>query len=285
MIDARQMWESVERYHQLTYWAPEVRDTATDIGLRGFWMNYFATRAAPLGAVPPPVVASAFFYFAPRRVERAIPDAWTFARPADILEARYEGIDRALRRELGPLCEGPEVRTAVEVVRRAVAEANLMGRTLAAGWAGLPWPDSPHVALWHGCTVLRELRSGSHLIALAAAGLDGCEAVVSQVAVDEAPYEWIEHEAGWSADEADAARDRLRRRGWVDTRGWATDIGRRERQGIEELTDRLDLQHWLAVGEDGCSSLRRALAPLNEVLPRDDQIDWRQLYEPNDIGS
>ncbi|MEM7093321.1 MAG: hypothetical protein AAF567_09990 [Actinomycetota bacterium] len=280
-LTPRTMWEAVERYHQLCYWAPEVRETGTAAGLKGFWMNYFATRAAPLGVVPAEAVESLFFYYAPHRVHRAIPDAWTFADPAEILQARYRGMDQALRRELAEHVEAPEVRAALTIVRAAVDAAPAMGRTLGAAWRALPWPEPDHLALWHGCTVLRELRSGSHLIALAAANLDGCESVVSQVAADEAPIAWIEEEAGWSADEAAAARERLQRRGWLDDAGWATDAGRAGRQAIEAMTDELDRRHWESIGDDACRALLDALGVLNEHLPKDDQLDWQDIYGPN----
>ncbi len=281
-VGPRSMWEAVERYHQLCYWAPEVRETGTEAGLKGFWMNYFATRVAPLGPVPAEVVESLFFYYAPARVRRAIPDAWSYAKPAAIVEARHLGMDRALRRELGDRCDGPHVAAALDVVRQAVDAADTMGRPLAAGWRSVPWPDEPHVALWHGCTVLRELRSGAHLIALAAAGLDGCEAVVSHVAVDEAPAEWVEHEAGWSAEEAAGARRRLEQRGWLDGAGWATETGHAGRAAIEFMTDDLDRRHWEAVGPERCEQLLDALGALNSLLPKDDQLDWREIYGPNE---
>lgn len=284
-IDPRSMWEATERYHQVCYWAPEVREEGTAAGLKGFWMNYFATRVAPVGPVPAEVVESLFFYFAPVRVRRSIPDAWSFAEPADIVAARYRGVNTALRRELGDLCDSPAVHSALEVVRAAVDAADTMGRPLAAGWRSLDWPEEPHVALWHGCTVLREFRSGCHLVALTAAGLDGCEAVVSQVAVDEAPAEWIEEEAGWSAEEADTARARLRARGWIDETGWATDDGRAARTAIEAATDDLDSRHWAAVGTESCETLLDALSSLNAHLPKDDQLDWREIYPPNTPSS
>ena len=37
-------------------------------------------------------------------------------------------------------------------------------------------------------------------MALAIEELDGPQSVITQVAVDEAPAEWIQHEAGWSDD-------------------------------------------------------------------------------------
>ena len=75
------MWEAVERYHQLCYWAPEVREEGAKAGLKGFWMNYFASRAAPLGPVSAATVQALFFYYSSDRVKRAIPDAWNYASP------------------------------------------------------------------------------------------------------------------------------------------------------------------------------------------------------------
>ncbi|WP_419842087.1 SCO6745 family protein [Candidatus Poriferisodalis sp.] len=285
MPAARQMWECVERYHQLCYWAPEVRETGTAAGLKGFWMNYFATRAAPLGAVPATVVESLFFYYAPVRVRRAIPDAWALAAPGTVLAARYEAMDRALRRELGDLVGSDAVARSAEIVRAACEAADPTGRVLFAGWLALEWPDGPHLALWHGCTLLREYRSGCHLVALAAAGLDGCESVVSQVAVDEAPREWIGKEAGWSEAEADAAIERLRQRGWLDADGRATESGFAGRAQIESVTDRLDSTHWAAIGDEAAGALLADMAPINALLPKDDQLDWRDLYPPNTTTS
>lgn len=279
------MWECVERYHQLCYWAPEVRETGSAAGLRGFWMNYFATRVAPLGAVPANVVESLFFYYAPARVRRAIPDAWSFSTPAAVLAGRYEGMDAALRRELGVLTDSEPVRRSAEAVRAACDAADPVGRALFAGWSSLGWPDEPHLALWHGCTLLREYRSGCHLVALAAAGLSGCESVVSQVAVDEAPSEWITEEAGWTESEAAKARESLRTRGWVDADGWATQAGRQGRADIEAMTDRLDSAHWAAIGDDAADALLADMAPINARLPKDDQIDWRELYPANDANA
>ncbi|MEL6984233.1 MAG: hypothetical protein AAFO29_17535, partial [Actinomycetota bacterium] len=127
---ARRMWEVSERYHQLCYVAPEVRTAGAEAGLKGFWMNYFATRAAPMGPVGPEVVEAVFFYYAPKRVRRAIPDAWTFSTPERVLAARYEAMDAAMRRELGPLVDGPEIRKAVELQRRAIEGTDLLGRPL-----------------------------------------------------------------------------------------------------------------------------------------------------------
>ena len=276
------MWECVERYHQLCYWAPEVRETGSAAGLRGFWMNYFATRAAPLGPAPASVVESLFFYYSPARIRRAIPDAWEYSSPASVLAARYQGMHAALKRELGELAESDEVRRCADIVRAAAEAADPVGRVLFAGWSSLDWPDEPCLELWHGCTLLREYRSGCHLVALAAAGLSGCESVVSQVAVDEAPHEWITEEAGWTDAEAAEAYHSLRARGWVDADGWGTQAGREGRAAVEATTDRLDGAHWAALGDQTADTLLADMAPINALLPKDDQIDWRELYPPNE---
>ncbi len=279
---AREMWETVERYHQLCYWAPEVREEATEVGLKGFFMNYFATRVAPLGAVSPEAVQSLFFYYAPQRIHRAIPDAGKYATPGAILDARYRGMDRALRRELPRLIDNSEVSLAAQITRDAVEAVDGTGRTLFAGWNALPWPDVPHMALWHGCTVLREHRSGCHLIALAIEGLDGCQSVISQVAVDQAPDQWIHDEAGWSTEAVERARSGLREAGWLDNNNRATSKCYEGRQRVEELTDHLDNEHWTEIGVERCEQLRQALTLINNDLPKDDQLDWREIYGANE---
>ncbi len=275
------MWELTERFHACFYLEPEPRETAAAVGLKGFWMTYFASRVAPMGAIGPDAAEAVFFYFAPGRVRRAFPDAWTFATPAAVLEARYRGVDAVLRRRYADRLGDPAIAEAAALVRAAVEGGRPLGKPLFAGWAGLPWPDEPHLQLWHGCTVLREHRSGAHVIALADAELDGCESVVSHVAVDAAPADWISGEAGWTAEEAAAARERLAARGWVDATGRATAAGRAGRAAIEERTDRLDRAPWDHIGTARTDRLADLLAPIVELLPPDDQLDWQHHYGPN----
>ena len=275
---SRQMWEAVERYHQLCYWAPEVREEGTRAGLKGFWMNYFATRVAPLGAVSPETVQSLFFYYSPDRIHRAIPDAWSFATPNEVLAARFRGIDQALRRELGSLFDSQEVFIAVELAQQAIAATSGTGRTLYSGWNSLRWPDEPHLALWQACTVLREHRSGSHLLALATEELDGPQSVITQVAVNEAPVDWVQHEAGWSDAAVEEAKELLRARGWLDDADQATAQCYEGRRRVEALTDSFDGRHWEQLGADKCTELSEVMNALNQHLPKDDQLDWQEIY-------
>uniref|UniRef100_UPI0005BC8164 helix-turn-helix domain-containing protein n=1 Tax=Nocardia thailandica TaxID=257275 RepID=UPI0005BC8164 len=65
---ARRIWELIEPVHVLVYFAPEARAAFDAAGYRGYWMGYFAGRAAPLGAVGVEVVDAVFYNFAVERV-------------------------------------------------------------------------------------------------------------------------------------------------------------------------------------------------------------------------
>ena len=60
------MWEAVERYYQLCYWAPEVRGRGNPSWFEGILDELLRTRVAPLGAVSPETVQS---YFIIRQIE------------------------------------------------------------------------------------------------------------------------------------------------------------------------------------------------------------------------
>ncbi|HUD17773.1 MAG TPA: hypothetical protein VMQ59_10940, partial [Acidimicrobiales bacterium] len=85
---ADRCWRVFEPLHALTYFAPESREAADAVGLKGWWMCYFAFRAAPLGPAPASVVRSTFFNFHSSRTNRAIPDAWELASVEAVLDAR-----------------------------------------------------------------------------------------------------------------------------------------------------------------------------------------------------
>src|SRR6202007_2485425 len=90
-----------EPIHSVVYFAPEPLEAARKTGLRGFWMSYFASRVAPLGALPAPAVEAMTYGFSPAIVARAIPDAWRYAAPEAVLAARMESAPLALRQHAG----------------------------------------------------------------------------------------------------------------------------------------------------------------------------------------
>jgi len=123
--DVRALWVRVETIHAVTYFAEESRAAASSCGLKGFWMGYFGFRAAPLGAVDADVVIDAFYNFAPRMVERSIPDAWTFAMPEALVRARSRAAMAALR-EASPAADeiaGEAVGLLSDVVTGAAEDA------------------------------------------------------------------------------------------------------------------------------------------------------------------
>lgn len=122
---ARRIWRLFDPLHTVTYFSAESREAFRDAGLKGFWMGYFAGRSAPMGAVGPGVVEATFFNFAPVLVRRAIPDAWKFASPQAILEARLSGVDAALRSVLGTMSEPGDLVLAAESLRRAAQKRRL----------------------------------------------------------------------------------------------------------------------------------------------------------------
>jgi hypothetical protein len=263
---ARHMWQLLEPVHATVYFAPEARAAFADAGLKGGWMGYFATRAAPLGPVPAEVVMATFFNFAPDMVRRAIPDAWHFSSPDKALAARLQVADAALRRLLGDdIVASDAVAEAADLVRRAAAHCAPEGRPLYAGNASLPWPEEPHVALWHGATLLREHRGDGHVAALVAAGLTGCEAHLTVVGGG-TPEAAIRPWRGWSDEAWDGARTALQERGWLDADGLLTDRGQAARAHIEQRTDELAAAPWRALGDDACHRLDTLLRPVADRI-------------------
>jgi hypothetical protein len=277
---ARHLWSALEPYHAVVYFAPEVIDAMKALGLKGFWMGYFAGRAAPMGPVPAPVVTATFFNFHPTMVARAIPDAWSYASPAQATAARRAGVDAALRRLLGDAVASDEVVEAAALARRAVADAGVEGRPLFGGYTTLDWPDEPHMDLWHGTTLLREHRGDGHVVALTHAGLDGVEAHITLAATGRIGRQILQSTRQWSDDEWDAGVARLRARGWLDESGALTAAGAAARRAIEEETDRLALGPCEALGGEGCERLRSLLAPLSGRI-----VEGGGVPMPNPMGA
>ncbi|UGY94953.1 SCO6745 family protein [Streptomyces gobiensis] len=256
------MWHQLEPVYASLYFAPEAFEEAKalgyDVGSR--WPGYFAYRGAPLGAAGPELVTATFHSFSPHMVAEYVPAAWETAGPGTVLAARLRAVDRILRGFLGDAVTGPEMTEAAGLARTAAESADMAARPLAAANRELPWPKEPHLALWQAMSVLREHRGDGHLAALLAAGLDGCETLVSFAAIGAVPVENFAGR-GWSEEEWAAAQDRLFERGWVDADGHATDLGRKGREDIERLTDELAAAPWRALGAERCERFARLLHP------------------------
>ncbi len=97
----RRLGVLVESVHAVVYFAPEPQAAYAELGLRGYWRGYFASRAAPLGPAGPELVTALFGGFAPATVARAVPQVWSVAKPQQVRAARLSGAVAALRRLLG----------------------------------------------------------------------------------------------------------------------------------------------------------------------------------------
>src|SRR5262249_18143058 len=206
------MWTLFEPIHAVTYFAPEARSAYERAGLRGFWRGYFAGRAAPLGAARAAVVTASFFNFAPAFVARAIPGVWELITPEEALRVRLAGATEALGRLLAG--QGSGAAPAAGLLWRAIGELDFSGRVLGSADAALPVPDSGLASLWQAATVLREHRGDGHFAALAAADIDGCEAVVLRCCVDLRRGD-MQPGRGWTDEAGDGALVRLAAPGWV----------------------------------------------------------------------
>lgn len=244
----RTLWVLMETIHSIIYFAPEKVDAYNAAGLRGGWMGYFASRSAAMGPVGAEVVTATFYNFHPDLVSRAIPDAWEYSDPARVLHARYSAASAALQRVL-PEELTTRIEHVVEIIRLALQHAGFAGRPLAAAHAALPWPQDPLLALWHACTVWREYRGDAHVAALLYEGIDPVQAHLTLAGVGGADEETLRTNRGWSPQEWEQGRSRLRRRGLLDDSGRLTEAGVEVRERVERATDALSAPPWEAMGQ------------------------------------
>jgi hypothetical protein len=264
---ARKVWRAIEPIHAVTYFSPEANEGFASAGLKGFWMGYFGGRSAPMGAVRPAVVESTFFNFHPDMVRRAIPDAWTYATPAALLEVRAASAAATVR----ALVDDADALASslLPVLQRAIDTADASGRPLFAANRDVAPPSDPLAALWQLTTTLREHRGDSHVSVLTSEGLDGCEAHVLFATVNDVSRDVYRRSRGWSDDDWSLAADRLQRRG----------AGRELHDRIEARTDELAIAPYVALPDyeiNGLLALARRFA---------DAITASGLYPyPNPIG-
>jgi len=276
---ARRFWAAIEPIHAIVYFASEPAEAARKVGLRGFWMGYFAGRVAPLGAVPPAAVTAMAYGFAPSMVNRAIPDAWTFADPAAVITARVTSAGDALRHHL----DRPAVATLTELsdlLWTAVHACRFEGRPLAAAWSQVPRPDNAVESSWLAATILREHRGDGHVLAAVGAGLRGLDATVTFVATGAVSRELMQPARGWSDDDWRQSVRRLQARGLLDRDGRLTKTGGTLRRDVEDLTDRLASAPVERLGETGVNRAISLAAPLSQHL-----IDSGVIPVPNPIGA
>ena len=269
-LRARKTWRTLEPLHGMIYFVPEAAEEYARLGVTGR-AGYFASRAAPMGAVSADVVVSTFFNFNPELVHAAIPGAWAHATPAQLIDARFRAVDRACRRLLGDATVVSADMARAAAMARPVAEEaarHTEGRPLAAAHAEVPWPAEPHLALWHAQSILREYRGDAHVALLVVHGLSGPEALVTHAAAGDVPARVLQATRGWSDEAWAAAVEALSGRGWLEAgdelrfSAW----GEAQRREIEDGTDALAAAPYDALGEEGCAELRALVRPWSRVF-------------------
>src|SRR3712207_6716759 len=119
----RELWRALEAVHAVVYFPPNAKGADGELGLRGCWVGYFASRAAALGTPAPRLVTALFYGFAPRMVERALPRAWELADRARVLEVRRELARSVLAGHIGDVRLGE----AAEQLATVLADLDLGG--------------------------------------------------------------------------------------------------------------------------------------------------------------
>jgi hypothetical protein len=244
---------ATESLHSMIYFAPEAEEQLVAVGVRPGRMCYFASRSAPMGAVSAGVTAATFVNFNPDLVAKFIPRAWTLASVEAILDARLRAVDLALRRLLGDAVDSAEVSELADLTREATTALTPEGRPLYAGHADLPWPDQPHLVLWHAVSLLRESRGDGHTMALAHAGLNGIESIITHTATGRGfTVDAAQLLRGWSGEQWSAAVGGLQKRGLMDGDA-LTEAGATQRATVEADTDELDAPPWEHLGAERTS--------------------------------
>jgi hypothetical protein len=255
-LDARlvpRAHRAVEPLHSQVYFAPELEEHLGALGLEPGRQIYFASHAAPMGAVGPGVVTATFCNFSPSLIARHIPAAWAIASPAQVVEARWQAARASLTRLLGgsSAVDAPEVAELAGLLREASTVLSPEARPLYAAHADLPWPEEPLLQLWHGASLLREYRGDGHLAALLDADLTGLEALITHTATGRGfTEEAARRLRGWSEDEWSAACAALADRGLLTGDGALTPDGVELRETVEAETDLLSADPFLHLGTE-----------------------------------
>ena len=216
---AHEMWVWLEAIHAVTYFTPEARAAHEAVGLRGFWRRLLRHAGRAPGPGRPGRGRGHLRRLRARRWSPGpYPRCGRWPRPRRPWPPGWPGPPPPSRRR----CRGG--RPTPTWLRRPSCwlgwwtPSPRAGRPLGAANAGLAWPDDPLAALWHGATVIRELRGDGHVAVLTAEGLDGLLAHALRAAVDDSRA-LVQPSRGFTDDEWDRADATLAERGLLDADG------------------------------------------------------------------
>jgi hypothetical protein len=187
-----------------------------DVGVKGRGF-YFVGRGAAMGDARGEVVAAAMAFFPMEQARDFYNEGRSQIAPEAALAAFSECLwDWGRRR----IASAPDLDRTAQLLARVVDGADAAGRALFAGWREAPRPTDLPALTIHLLHLLRELRGGSHALAVFASGITPIEAAVLRA-------------------------DLMPKFGTAEAMGWAppipecTDELRDRRALAEEATDRL----------------------------------------------
>lgn len=265
--------QTVARVHGITTWfhvfiyaAPEATEEFDNVGLEGR-SGYFASRAAPMGPVPPEVITATFYNFPHGLVERWMRGRWESVTPAEASAARWRAVGRVLDTHVRPVLSADAIAESIDIAARAVDGLTWPGRPLAAGHAAIVdrCPDDDLVRLWQLVAVLREWRGDGHIALLTTESLSGAECTVISYALSRG-RSFLKASRGWADDEWSAAVDRLVDDGWISAEDAMTDEGKARRRALETRTNELAAQMWRGFDDATVNRFGDLLEPAVDAL-------------------
>lgn len=281
---SRRLWQLLEPIHAVAYFSPEPLAAYTEAGTTGFWMGYVASRAAPLGTVQAAPVVALFANFHPRRIGKALPDAWGSTTPEAMLAARRSGSAAALRRIWSASDDGSGVDEATlgqlaDQLSDLGEGAPADGRGLFAANLTVERTGDPVEDLWRAATLLREHRGDGHIAAYVTEGLTGIQANLLQVGIGRIPAETLRSARAWEPEEWQREIVDLDRWGLLDESGRATMSGHDALLRVEAATDRAAWGAFARSAPGDLDRLERALRPLAKAVRRSGEVPF-----PNPMG-
>lgn len=177
---------------------PETLEAGKSAGYANGFAWYVAGRGGVLGDVDADVVVSSFAFFEPGLV-RTMWEKGTAVEGARAAGRRYAQAcaDFGQKR----LSDVAGIDRLAELADKVIDKASVEGLTLFAGWRAEERPKNPGAHAYFDIHLLRELRGCVHIIAAAAQGLSGLEAIVSDPKAGSA----VAKNFGWAEPHPDPA--------------------------------------------------------------------------------
>lgn len=241
---SRAMWRLYEPLHSFIYYYPPFAARNKELGFKGGWMGYFASRSAALGQAGTSLVESVFYHFSPALIRRAIPYAWQQARPEKVLVARNEVAEELVGRSMEVSLSKSDGSFLCEILLEIACTLGKGSRPLYSANLEIDWTRSPSLSVFGAATLLREHRGDTHNLLLAANSIDGVQSHLLQAGFGTVDPAAALSNRGWEQSDWEAATSDLVARGilkgGLDLKlPELTPVGFELKTRIENLTDEL----------------------------------------------